>query len=252
MFVPTLSGIIDRRILINYRIDPVVLASILPPPFRPKLVDGVGLAGICLIRLRQIRPRLFPAWLGIGSENAAYRIAVEWEQDGAIREGVYIPRRDTSSWLNTLAGQRLFPGAHHHARFDVHEAQGEYRVAIESDDGQTQLSVKGHIGTALPDDSALGSLHSASAFFQCGSLGYSPSLVRGQYDGLELKTLEWNMLPLTVDNVTSSFFENQSQFPRGTAEFDSGLLMRNVGCRWLAQPSLTAECPVHRRGPILA
>ena len=56
-----------------------------------------GMAGICLIRLRHIRPRVLPWWMGISSENAAHRIAVQWESEGQVREGVYVVRRDTSS-----------------------------------------------------------------------------------------------------------------------------------------------------------
>ena len=97
MRIPVLRGLIDRRILVNYRVDASVLAKLVPQPFRPKLNHGYGIAGICLIRLKHARPRLFPKTLGVSSENAAYRIAVEWEQDGKITEGVFIPRRDTSS-----------------------------------------------------------------------------------------------------------------------------------------------------------
>jgi hypothetical protein len=121
MRIPIIRGVLDRRILVNFRADPDVLAGILPPPFRPKVVNGVGMAGVCLIRLKHIRPRWLPPFMGISSENAAHRIAVEWEQDGQLREGVFIPRRDTSSRLNALAGGRLFPGLHHHARFQVDE-----------------------------------------------------------------------------------------------------------------------------------
>ncbi|MFZ0546136.1 MAG: hypothetical protein WAM60_11890 [Candidatus Promineifilaceae bacterium] len=49
MQVPVIQGIIDRRILVNYRVDPEVLSRFLPPPFQPKLIKGVGIAGICLI-----------------------------------------------------------------------------------------------------------------------------------------------------------------------------------------------------------
>ena len=31
MRIPTIRGLIDRRILVNYRVDPAVLARILPP-----------------------------------------------------------------------------------------------------------------------------------------------------------------------------------------------------------------------------
>ena len=33
--VPTIRGVIDRRMLVNYRVDARVLQAILPAPFRP-------------------------------------------------------------------------------------------------------------------------------------------------------------------------------------------------------------------------
>ncbi len=35
MRIPAIRGVIDRRILVNYRVDPSVLAGLLPEPFRP-------------------------------------------------------------------------------------------------------------------------------------------------------------------------------------------------------------------------
>ncbi|WP_197355421.1 hypothetical protein [Aureliella helgolandensis] len=63
MRIPTIRGTIDRRILANFRVDPRILATILPAPFRPQTVAGYGIAGICLIRLKHIRPKSFSAWL---------------------------------------------------------------------------------------------------------------------------------------------------------------------------------------------
>src|SRR5436853_197186 len=101
MRIPIIKGTIKRRLLVNFRADPAMVRRILPPPFRPKLHKGFSLVGICLIRLEQIRPAGFPGALGLSSENAAHRIAVEWEDEsGNLREGVFIPRRDTGSLLN--------------------------------------------------------------------------------------------------------------------------------------------------------
>ena len=162
MFVPIIRGVIDRRVLINYRVDPAVLARLLPRPFRPKLIHGWGMAGVCLIRLKHIRPRFLPSFLGISSENAAHRIAVEWDQDGRRCEGVFIPRRDTSSRLNTWAGGRLFPGLHHHARFRVDERDGRYQIGLVSDDGLTRLDVAGRTCSDMPSTSVFRELARAA------------------------------------------------------------------------------------------
>jgi hypothetical protein len=71
-------GLIERRLLVNYRVDAGVLQRQLPPPFRVDAVGGAGVAGICLIRLAQERVPGVPRWLGLRSENAAHRIAVNY------------------------------------------------------------------------------------------------------------------------------------------------------------------------------
>lgn len=241
MQIPVIRGVIDRRILVNFRVDPDALARYLPAPFRPKLVNGAGMAGVCLIRLKAIRPRFLPAFLGISSENAAHRIAVEWDQGNETKEGVFIPRRDTSSRINALLGGRLFPGLHHHAVFQVHEQGNRYRVALESDDCHTHLLVDGHVAGEFPRTSVFGSLQEASDFFERGSLGYSVTARPDQFDGLELRSFDWQVQPLAVDKVESSFFEDRAVFPLGSVEFDCALLMRGIEHEWHGRGSLSGS-----------
>jgi hypothetical protein len=245
MRIPVLRGLIDRRILVNFQLRPDALAAMLPPPFRPKLVDGVGMAGICLIRLKHIRPRFLPVTAGISSENAAHRIAVEWEEQGVLREGVYIPRRDTSSRLNTLVGGRLFPGEHHHARFCVKEVGGHYGVVLDSDDGSTHVAVHGRIASELPACSVFKSLETASEFFARGSLGYSATSKPDQLDGLELRSFAWHVQPLAVERVESSFFEDRIRFPPGSVRFDCALLMRGIEHEWHSREPLCLRNGLH-------
>lgn len=232
MRIPVVRGIIDRRILLNYRVDPEILADMLPVPFRPQLVGGHGLAGVCLIRLKHVRPRFLPRFVGLTSENAAHRIAVEWEENGRMRSGVYIPRRDTSSRLNTFLGGRLFPGFHHHARFRCEEKDGRYDLAIDSDDRELHIALRAAECTQLPDGSIFHSIEDASRLFYCGSIGYSPTRKEGSPEGLELRTFGWNFRPLMVASIKSSFFDDLRRFPPGTVEFDSAFLMRGIEHEW--------------------
>jgi uncharacterized protein DUF2071 len=232
MYIPTLEGTIDRRLLVNYRVDPATLQDILPAPFRPKLSHGMGVAGICLIRLKHLRPRGLPATVGFSSENAAHRIAVEWDEQGAMREGVYIPRRDSSSLFTTLVGGRLFPGVHHHARFQTTEAAGAHSVQMASDDGETRVAVEARLASRLPERTIFASLGEASAFFEHGALGYSATDQPGSLDCLELCCKNWRVEPLDVTTVESSFFDDQVRFPTGSAEFDCALLMREIQHEW--------------------
>lgn len=236
-WVPNLSAVIDRRLLINFRVAPEALVRLLPPLFRPKLVRGWGLAGICLLRLRDVRPAGLPAFVGLSSENAAHRIAVEWEDSGGVtREGVFIPRRDTASRFNQLVGGRVFPGAHHAAAFRVWEPGNRFKVAVFPAAGPARplLRVHAHLTDSLPRDSVFHSVTEAEEFFRAGAVGWSPGRREGTLDGLELRALKWQLEPLATDWVESRFFADNPQLPAGSWEFDSALLMRGVECAWRA------------------
>src|SRR5260370_34584170 len=112
MLMPSIRGVIKRRLLVNFRVDPEVVQRILPEGLTSKLQGDHAIAGICLIRLEQIRPSLIPWPVGLSGENAAHRVAVTWrDADGAAREGVYIPMRHTNSSVILMVRGRPFPAA---------------------------------------------------------------------------------------------------------------------------------------------
>ncbi|AXT54310.1 hypothetical protein D1815_00595 [Aquimarina sp. AD1] len=238
MKIPKIKGIIDRRILINYQVDEEILENYLPKPFRPKLINGKGIAGICLIRLKEIRPKGLPKQIGISSENGAHRVAVEWNENGKIKEGVYIPRRDTSSKVNSLAGGTIFPGIHDLAEFTVNEYDGNYNVAFISDDN-TSLSIEASETDNWNEESVFDNLNCVSDFFENGSIGYSPD--KNDFDGLELKAYNWKVSLLNVKKNHSSFFENKTIFPKDSIKFDNALLMKNIKHEWIGLEKIKAS-----------
>lgn len=230
MKVPKIKGIIERRILINYQVDKKVLERYLPKPFKPKLINGKGIAGICLIRLKEIRPKGFPKQVGFSSENGAHRIAVEWLENGILKEGVYIPRRDTSSKLNSFLGGRFFPGLHYYAKFTTKEQNGHFEVGFMSEDN-TSLLIKAKQTNKWNKDSVFENLQCVSDFFEQGTQGYSPN--KNEFEGLELKAYNWKMTLLDVEEVDSSFFNDEKIFPKGSVKFDNALLMTDIEHEWI-------------------
>jgi hypothetical protein len=229
MKIPTLQGIIDRRILINFTADPTTVQKVLPSPFRPKLYEGQAIVGICLIRLKKVRPKGFPEFLGLSSENGAHRFAVEWEEKGQVKGGVYIPRRDTSLRFNAWVGGRLFPGTHHLAQFNVQESDKKYHVDFHSSDNTT-ISFDGRETNQLDPHSIFQTLENVSDFFEKGDVGYSPN--KNKFEGLQLQAYTWKVRPLEVSNVNSSFFENVRLFPKGSIKFDNALVMTEIEHEW--------------------
>ncbi len=234
----SVEAVIRRRLLVNFRVRPDVLAQTLPSPFEPRLVRGWGMAGICLIALGNVRPRGIPGVLGLRTENAAHRIAVEWDDQTGRRQGVYIPRRDTSSALVQALGGRFFPGVYRRATFSIEDQQGYLSVRVDSADSQADTLVCGHVSDRLAQSSVFASLEEASRFFEVGSLGFSPSTDPDRLDGLELITKCWQVQALQIDTVESGFFSNTGLFPAGSTEYDSALIMRGTPCRWQSQGAL--------------
>ena len=241
MRTSTIKATIERRILVNYRVDPDALARVLPKPFRPALVGDFGIAGICLIRLGAIRPAGLPAAVGVTSENAAHRVAVEWDTADGPVTGVYIPRRDTSSRLGALLGGRLFPGWQHRARFRVEEGDGSYRVEVSSHDGDVRIGVAAHRSALVAPGSVFGTLDQASRFFRCAPVGYAATPNADVFDGVALTAEGWAIQPLHLDEVRSSFFDNSDRFAAGTAVPDSAFLMGGLETCWRPQPALVAS-----------
>lgn len=233
MRTPAIRATMQRRILVNYRVPPEAVAAMLPPPFRPHLVHGHGIAGICLIRLGDVRPAGLPAALGITTENAAHRIAVEWDTPDGPVAGVYIPRRDTSSALAVLLGGRAFPGWQHRADFRVAEGAGSYSIEVSSHDRQVAVTVAAHQAHTLAPDSVFADIDEASAFFRCAPLGYAATPAAGVFDGVALSTCGWAIAPLHLDEVRSSMFD-------AVAVPDSAFLMAGVDTTWRPQPQLLA------------
>lgn len=232
MKIPKLHGYIDRRILINFTADPKVVEKIIPFPFRPQIYKDKAIVGICLIRLKNIKLKGFPDFVGVNSENAAHRIAVEWDENGETKSGVYIPRRDTSSRLNTFVGGRIFPGRHYLAKLNVKENNGNYHIDFKSSD-DTEISIDATETKLFNDQSIFETLNNVSDFFESGNIGYSPN--KDKFDGLRLKAYKWEVRPLEVSNVKSSFFENEEIFPKGSVTFDNALLMTNIEHEWKSE-----------------
>lgn len=233
MRLPIIHGLIRRRLLVNFRVDAEVMGRFLPSPFRPKLHRGHAIAGICLIRLERIRPGWLPGFCGISSENAAHRIAVQWDDpSGDTREGVFIPRRDTGSRLNHIAGGRIFPGEHGLADFDVTDRGARIAMTIRSRDGRMSVQLRASESGSLPASSCFGSLAESSAFFEGGCVGYSVTRDCRRLDGIRLQTNGWHVRPLAIEHVESSFFSDGSVFPEGSITFDHALIMRDLIHQW--------------------
>jgi len=236
MITRSIACTIERRLLVNYRISPDLLCAHLPAGFRPQLVSGWAVGGVCFIRLAHARPSGLPLRIGIRSENVAHRFAVEWNDGPETRAGVFIPRRDTNSRAVTIAGGPVFPGVHHRATFTVTESPDQIAIAVASRDHQVSLDVTAHpVGRFTSE--LFSSVEDAMNFFRHGSTGWSPSL-DGSLDQVRLSCDQWNARPAQVARMVSNLFGDPTRFPPEDCTLDSALLMEDLSATWAGSPKI--------------
>ena len=193
-----------------------------------------------MIRFHHLRPRHIPEILGINSENAAHRIAVEWMQGGTTHEGVFIPKRDTASVFNYWAGGRIFPGIFQQSVFRVNEGAGHYRVEISRAGVNPHVIFDGEECDDFSESSIFQSVDEASEFFAKGAVGYSLANDKSHYQGMELRLLEWHIQPLKINQAYVRLYEEAHDFPKGSVEIDSALVMKKLRHEWHNIPTIEA------------
>ncbi len=120
---------------------------------------------------------------------------------------------------------------------------------MASCDGTERILVAAHEADQVEPGSVFDDVESAAQFFCRAPVGYSARPDGAAFDGVRLDCDGWNLRPLAVDQVTSSFFDDASRFPPGTIAVDSAFLMRDIDTTWSALPPLKASDATLQRDP---
>ena len=105
-------------------------------------------------------------------------------------------------------------------------------MSIRARDGRMAVQLRAHESDSLPESSCFASLAESSTYFEGGSVGYSVTRECCRLDGIRLQTDGWQVRPLAVEHVESSFFADASAFPAGSVTFDHALIMRDLRHQW--------------------
>jgi hypothetical protein len=103
---------------------------------------------------------------------------------------------------------------------------------VISDDNKTDVHFSASISGEWQPTPSFSSFDEVSEFFRKGDCGFSCSLRGDELEGLQLKMLKWDMVPMEVESQSSAFYSDVQRFPAGSIEFDSGLLMRGLPHEW--------------------
>ena len=238
-FAPV-RGVIERRLLVIYRLDPKVAKELLPPPWQARLIGGYAVAGIALAHLGRLRPAGLPPVAGLARESVTHGIAVEWESARSLYTGVFVTHHDSAV---AGRGRRLRRAP----RFTVDERTDGLRVAYTGRDRTVRVDVDVSLAANLAGSALFPDVRAASRFLELDGEGGAAWGPRPK--GLRLSARDRSIGAARVLSATSTVFANTSVFPPGSVHLDSALLMRDLV---LAPAPLERVRAARRAAPTLA
>ncbi len=231
----TLRAQVRHRLLLSYRVEPSVAQGFVPAPLRPQLVEGFAVAGVCVIALENVRPGWVRPALGLRTTNVAHRIAVEWDEDGRVLSGVYVPHRHSSGAIPALLGGIVFPGAQTRAHVSIEASSERLRATLRHADETMDATVT----PSRQFSSALfPTAEAASEFHRRGVTGWSPRRNGRGLESVRLTSEAWSARGARIEEVRSTFFD---RLPAGSAVPDSALVMSDVPFLWRSGADLPSE-----------
>ncbi|HMK11746.1 MAG TPA: hypothetical protein VK461_09205 [Acidimicrobiales bacterium] len=226
---PVLQATLERRLLVTYRLDPDAVADLVPGPFWLHMVGGFAVGSITLDHVTALRPRGLPAATGFTSQNAAHRIAVEWEQQGRRAAGTFVLARHTSARRIAAAGDRIFPGQRERADFAVDDRGPNLSVAFRSRDGVVAVDAD----VAVDDVGASELFSRPDEAWRLSIRGAMTASLRrrgGVLDWIDEHARGGRVRAASIERVTSSLF------PAAVGAPDSAIVARDVTIEWRAVP----------------
>jgi len=127
---PGVRGVVERRMLVNYRVDLGKLDTALPGPFRGREVGETrkGIGTVCLTKVEKARPKFAPERAGLSVRSVTHRVPAEIEGEG--RFCAYVPLRGVSSRLCASVGSHALPAEIRCAEFRTEEKEGVRRTSV--------------------------------------------------------------------------------------------------------------------------
>lgn len=90
----------------------------------------------------------------------------------------------------------------------------------------------------------------ASAFFRRAPVAYTPTSRPSVFEGMERRTTGWDIRPLGLEEIRSSYFQDPARFPPGSVSLDSAFLMTDLATTWHARPALGTDSAPDGAPPI--
>lgn len=211
----TVIGKLDRCWLFTYRTSARLARSLLPQPLEPVTHAGYAFWNIVVCHISAMRPRHFPAFLGIGYWHLAYRLYVRLPlaQNKAI-EGLYFLRSECDHRVMELLGNLLTDFRFHAAQLWIQQDQEALEIHVESPDAPAYARLLPDVAPQHDPRSAFASLDEAATFLKYKPYGISVDQAgRANVVHITRDELAWRSRLVRVAAADWAFFCSQDVEP---------------------------------------
>ena len=168
----TMHGRLERCWLFTFQTSPVAARQRLPGMLEPVTHNGYAFWNVVIVRLRGMRPRPLPAWMGVSYWHAAYRLYVRFPRPHEQPvEGLYFVRSDCDSHLVHVLGNLLTDFRFSFAPISCQERDRQVELSVHAPQAPAHVLLDRRMPSALPGYSAFSSLGEATAFLEYEPFG---------------------------------------------------------------------------------
>jgi hypothetical protein len=225
--VPVLEGVVERRLVVHFRVDVDAARGLLPAGLAPIERAGRAVAGVTLVRLGRVRPRGLKPLGGLGVETMVHWLAARGE-DG--RKGLFRLRHDTESRLLAAFGG---PAAAHRARFEVVEDEKRLKVAVRTGGGAADFLAEVDWAAPFQATASFASLAEAQRFFADLDGGFAAGRGQGWLGVLRLEPPSRQLAAVRLERARARLLEEGASLAAGAVTVDGALGARAEPFEWV-------------------
>jgi hypothetical protein len=211
----TVIGHLDRCWLFTYRTPAELARSLLPGQLEPVTHAGYAFWNIVVCHISAMRPKHFPAFIGIDYWHLAYRLYVRLPlAQGRAIEGLYFLRSECDHRLMELSGNLLTDFRFHAAQLRIQQDQEALEIHLESPDAPAYARLLPDVAPQPNPRSAFASLDEAAAFLKYKPYGISVDQA-GKVNVVHITRDEsaWCSRLVRVEAADWAFFRSQDVEP---------------------------------------
>jgi uncharacterized protein YqjF (DUF2071 family) len=218
--------------LVNFRMAPETLASVLPPPLQPDTYDGKAFLSVVIADMERMRPAFVPSVLGITYQQVVCRAVVRC----GSQRGVYFLRSDADNPLMVVMGNLLSFFRFHQARI-VRTKGGRLHhfdlVADVEDRGDIHATFDVEHGSrTVPASSVFPNIDTAQRFLVELYTAFRPSAVGQRVSSVDISRGEWNITMVDAPRARFDLMDDNALFPAGSTHLDSVIYVEDIEYFW--------------------